>query len=217
MDADDLPSTSGSSSARSAVSTLVWLVGILLTVALLWLLHVGSTVFLPLAVATFLALAVSPLQTAVARRVPHQIAWLGYVAAAGTVIAFLLLFFAGIAVAAHQVALSASEVLPQLQQRLARLPFIGAVSDSLPQLLDEARGYATALAAGLGSTLGTLVIIFFLMLLMLLEGGDWEKKIDAISSLVSFFSIASARLISATLRGPVSSVAATTSVGVLAE
>jgi hypothetical protein len=35
--------------------------------------------------------------------------------------------------------------------------------------------------------------------------------------LVSFFSMASARLISASLRGAVSSVAATTSCGVLAE
>lgn len=182
MDQDRHSSPHSSSGESRSRSTLAWLAGGLLSIALLWLLHVGASVFLPLAIAFFLAVSVLPVKRAVASRLPDALTWLGTFAAAGIVIAFLLLFFAGIAVAARQVAGSAGEIVPQLRQRLAELPFAGTMSDSLPQLMDRVQGYAMSLTAGLGSTLGALVIIFFLMLLMLIEAGDWRKKIDAVSS-----------------------------------
>ena len=83
--------------------TLVWLVGGLLAVASLWLLQAASSVFLPLAIAFFLAVAVLPVKRAIASRVPPALGWLGTTAAAAIVIGFLLLFFAGIGIAAGTV------------------------------------------------------------------------------------------------------------------
>ncbi len=159
----------------------IWLLGGLLAIAVLWLLQAAATVFLPLAIAFFLALAVLPVCRAVPSRVPSALGWLGYVAAAGTIIGFLALFLAGIGLAARQVASNADRIVQQLQQRLGGTPFSGIVTDGLPQLLDRAGSYATSILGGLGSTLGALVVIFFLILLMLIEAGSWREKTETLS------------------------------------
>lgn len=167
---------------ESPLRTGSWLLGGLLTVALLWLLHVGYSVFLPLAIAFFLAVAVLPLSQGIRRRVPPSLGWLGYVAAAGIIIGVLLLFLAGIGVAASQIAANADQIVRQFQQRLGQTPLGDLVAgQGLPQLLSRAGGFARSLLAGLGSTLGALVVIFFLMLLMLLEAGEWRAKLETVS------------------------------------
>lgn len=162
-------------------TVLAWLIGGLLAVAVLWMLRAASSVFLPLAVAFFLAVAVLPVKRAVARRVPAALSWLGYVAAAGLVIGFLVLFVGALGIAARQIAVNAGSILPQLQQRLAGTPLADFVGDGPPQLLAQARSYAMTLIAGSGTLLGTLVVIFFLMLLMLLEAGDWRRKMISLN------------------------------------
>lgn len=158
------------------------MLGGLLTIAALWLLQAAASVFLPLAIAFFLALSVLPVAQAIRHRVPRALGWLGYLVAAGIIIGFLLLFLAGIGLAASQVAGSADQIVQQLQQRLGQTPFADLVAgQGLPQLLERAGGYARSLLMGLGGTLGALVVIFFLMLLMLLEAGDWRAKIKTVS------------------------------------
>ena len=163
-------------------SALVWLIAGLFTIALLCFLRVAASLFLPLAIAFFLAVSIFPLSRAIRNRVPPALGWLGYLAAAGVVIAFLLLFFVGVGIAAQQIAANAGQIVPPLQQRMAELPFAEGLRNSLPQLLERVRSIAASLVGGLGSMLGTFVVIFFLMLLMLLEAGDWRKKVDAVTS-----------------------------------
>jgi len=162
--------------------TAVRLLALLAVIAAVWILQAGAAFFVPLAFAFFLAVAVLPVARGINRRVPGWLGWLGYAVAAGIVIGFLLLFFAGIGIAARQIAGSADMIVPQVQARLAGTPLAGFVAgDGLPQLLERASGYAGALASGLGSTLGGLVVIFFLMLLMLLEAADWRAKLETLS------------------------------------
>src|SRR5690606_3239600 len=88
-----------------------------------------------------------------------------------------------IALAVGQVAVNADRIAEQLQRRLAETPMGDLLAgEGLPQFLDRAGEYAGSLAAGLGSTLGSLVVIFFLMLLMLFEAGDWRAKMATVST-----------------------------------
>lgn len=159
-----------------------WLLGGLLAIAVLWTLRAASTVALPLVFALFIALAVLPVHRSVKKRVPDALSWLGYVAALGVVIAFLLLFLGGIGLAARQIAGSAGTILPQVQQRLQGTPFSELLGDQgLSSLLSNVGTYAASIASGLGSTFAALVLIFFFILLMLTEAGDWRAKLEAMS------------------------------------
>lgn len=162
--------------------TLIWLVATLLGIAVLWLLQAAAAVFLPLAIAYFLAVSVLPVARAINGRLPRPMAWLGYTVAASIVVGFLLLFFAGIGVATGQVAANASQIVTQVQERLQQSPLTaGVASQGVPQIIERAGDYAGSLASGLGSTLAAMVVIFFLMLLMLLESADWRAKVGTVS------------------------------------
>jgi AI-2 transport protein TqsA len=168
--------------SRTEARTAVRLLSLLAVIAAVWVLQAGAAFFVPLAFAFFLAVAVLPVARGINRRVPRWLGWLGFTVAAGIVIGFLLLFFAGIGIAARQIAGSADTIVTQVQARLVGTPLGGFVAgDGLPQLLERGGGYAGTLASGLGSTLGGLVVIFFLMLLMLLEAADWRAKLQTLS------------------------------------
>ncbi len=83
---------------------LVWLVGTLVILAVLWALRVSASVSVPVFAAFFLALAVWPVVEMIQNRVPRWLNWLGYLAAMLIVVLALALFCLGIWYAAAQLA-----------------------------------------------------------------------------------------------------------------
>lgn len=175
----DQPARAASTAGEQGPTPLViltWFAGGIFAIALLWLLRAAYSVFLPLAIGFFLAVAVLPVKNWIVRRVPKNFRWLGYLAAAGIMIGFVALFVTGIWIAALQVAGQAGTIVPQLQQRLAETPLADLVSRSLPQGVQQFQGLLRTVLESFTGLLGTLVIVFFLMLLMLLESRDWKEK-----------------------------------------
>lgn len=105
----------------------------------------------------------------------------GYAAAMLLVLAILALFVAGLSLAGRQIASGASEYLPQIQQQLERSGAAGMLGGG-QQLGEMVRSAASYLASALqmaGQALAGIVLIFFLVLLMLIEGADWRAKLAA--------------------------------------
>jgi AI-2 transport protein TqsA len=165
---------------------LLWVIAF---AAAVWLLRETYAVLMPVAAALLLALGVWPLVAAIRDRLPRALGWLGALAGMLTVLAILGTFFAGVGFAARRVYGLSTQIGPQLQERLADLPFRipdlfadGPDPDStaLATSGDLASGALAVLDMTTG-TLGGLVLILFLMLLMLSEAGNWDTKLRAIA------------------------------------
>jgi len=171
-------------------TVLVWLVGVLATLAIAWALHVTVWVTMPLVAALFIAVAVWPVTDGIQKRVPRRLAWLGYVAAVSVIVLALALFVLGIWYSASQVAEQwpqyADEFRAYWDQLLSR---IGAASQDSGGAAggEEAQGgggasgfvadYAVTIVESVSRIVATVVLIFFFVLLMLIEARIWYAKL----------------------------------------
>lgn len=164
----------------------VWMLGvvtvILVTAALRSTALVSSTV----AIAFFAALATWPADEAVRNRVSGSAQWLGHLAAMGLILLVFGLFLGGLVLAARQII----GTLPQYESvaerwidRLAELsqgPGLDtngmAVTD---QLINPVMGFASMVVQSTSSLAGILSLIFFMVLLMLVEAPRFAAKLKA--------------------------------------
>mgnify|MGYP006398598759 CR=1 FL=1 len=158
--------------------------------AAFWLLREAYAVVMPAVCALLLALAVWPLASAISERMPSRLRWLGAVAGLLVVLFFLGAFVFGIGLAGSQVYDLLTDLGPRLEQQLHNL---GLPDLGLPDILSDGPdpdstslvsngALASSAMTALGittSTLGGIVLILFLILLMLLEAGNWHDKIAA--------------------------------------
>ena len=159
-----------------------WLLGLLVALVLLWTLRATAVATLPLACALFIGLAVWPLCDRVRNLMPRRLRWLGYVVAMLVVVGLLALFVAGIALALQQVAAGGTQYIPEIKRQLSRGDVIGLIGErQLAALFDEVRSYALSLLNATWHTVAGIVLIFFLVLLMLTEAGDWRAKLEAVT------------------------------------
>lgn len=161
------------------IGASTWLLGIIAVLAVAWTLRAAMMVTLPVAAALLIALAVAPVSDWVQARVSKNLRWLGYVAAMLIVVAVLALFVTGVALAGQQVAGEIRDYLPQFQQQLQRnaaglLPGDG---ESLARMLQKAGSYAASVFNMAWETVAGLVLVFFLILLMLIEAPEWRAKL----------------------------------------
>ncbi|WP_299650725.1 AI-2E family transporter [uncultured Jannaschia sp.] len=201
------------------------LLGCVVAIALIlivWALRATGAVVVPVVFSVFLALLVVPVDRKVSERAPRGFHWLGHVAAMGTILLALLVFFGSIWLAAEQVVdrfpLGTGEtgLLPAFgsdaSETAAGGPSpgaapsptsapaedatrtdVGGLRDHLGTLFGTASGSLTGRLAELASdnaaailgaaeaTLGSLVLIFFLTLLMLVEAPHWRKKVASLA------------------------------------
>ncbi len=178
------------------LKVLVWTAGLLLTLAILWGLHQTLWVSMPMTAAFFIAVGVWPVTDWVQRRLPKRLGWLGYVAAMTIILLVLALFFLGISYAATTVA----EQWPQYDDRFQAwwdrlIQWFGSVANgaageagtgataeggatSPPNVLGFVSSYALTIIQSAWEVVAVLVLIFFLVLLMLIEGRVWRAKLE---------------------------------------
>ena len=178
---------------RATVRT--WLIGIAVALAIAWTLRQTVWITLPLAVAFFIALGVWPVCRWVQERVPRRLGFLGHAAAMAVIVLLLSLFFAAIWYAAHRIVTE----FPRYADDFHRLwEQASALADGwgLPVTLPGAReggepapanggqpasdpvtGFALGIVNSAWRTLTNLVLIFFFVLLMLIEAPTWRAKL----------------------------------------
>ncbi len=159
-----------------------WLLGLIFVLGLAWTLRATMMVTLPVAAAVLIALAVAPVCSWVQERVSGRMQWLGYAAAMLLVVGVLALFFAGLALAGQQVASGSRQYLPQMQQQLQNSGLASMLGGSgqAGKALQSASSYFFSAFSMAWNTVAGLVLIFFLVLLMLIEGADWRAKLRTI-------------------------------------
>lgn len=158
-----------------------WLLGILAAFALIWFLRQTPMVTMPAIWALLVALAVWPVQRKVRDLVPGRFAWLGPTAAMAVVAAVLALFGFGLWIAGEQVVRLGQEIGPQLEAALDRSglrPLLG-VDQPAGEMLTGAGSNLLSAIGTASKVLAGIVLIFFLVLLMLTEAGEWDDKIAA--------------------------------------
>lgn len=159
---------------------LTRLLGILTALAAAWTLREMPMVTMPAAWALLVALAVWPVSAGVAEAMPRPLRWLGPAAAMALVAAILFLFGLGLWLAGEQVVRLGAEIGPRLDEALARAGLPGFLSDRpLADALERAGSQLTRALSTASKVLAGLVLIFFLILLMLTEAGEWDDKIAA--------------------------------------
>ena len=178
---------------RATVRT--WLIGIAVSLAIAWTLRQTVWITLPLAVAFFVALGVWPICRWVQERMSARLKFLGYAAAMAVIVFVLLLFFAAIWYAAQRIIAE----FPRYADDFRRLweqvsdwaggwgvPIslpgsgqgeAGAPNNGAPSPSDPITGFALGIVNSAWQTLANLVLIFFFVLLMLIETPTWRAKL----------------------------------------
>jgi len=178
-----------------------WFAGVIAVVALGWAVHSMAAVLIPVTFAVFIALILTPLVDQVSAAVPARLSWLGVVAAMIVLLALTLFFVAGVSFAFQQLGSEVPRIADQVQSIMpenaqqtmadtegtAIWPQIqsllqGAGGAFGSRIIDFAGGFARQAATIVSALIASLVIIFFLVLLMLSEKDAWAAKIKAMSN-----------------------------------
>lgn len=145
-------------------------------------LRASSAVTVPLVLAFFLAALQQPVQAAVARRLPRWLYWVSVLAAMLTMLVGLAVVIGAITLSISVLAGHAPQYAGAVQEYWQRT-VAWAQSHHLPlkeNLPSGIREYAISwLSAGITSVwslVAMVVLVFFFVLMMLLEARDWKAK-----------------------------------------
>jgi AI-2 transport protein TqsA len=183
---------------RASVRT--WLLGIAVALAVAWALRQTIWITLPLAISFFVALAVWPICKRVQDAAPARLRFLGYVAAMAAIVVLLGLFFGAVWYAAQRIISDFPRYADEFRNLWAGasdwanglgLPVSipGPPSGEPAGGAGDGGGKETALDPITGFALGTLnsawqivssiILIFFFVLLMLIEAPTWRAKLGS--------------------------------------
>ncbi len=164
----------------------VWLLAIIAVILVIAALRNAALVSSTLAVAFFAALAIWPADSAIRDRVPVSARWLGHFAAMGLMILVFGLFLGGLVLAARQIIGTLpqyEEVASRWMNRLMEVTSLPSVaSNNFPvseQLINPVMGFASMVVQSTSGLAAILSLIFFIVLLMLVEAPRFGKKLDA--------------------------------------
>jgi AI-2 transport protein TqsA len=168
----------------------LWLLGILTTVAVLWVLRTAAAIFIPVIGAFFVAVSVAPVGRWVRQRVPARLSWLGHAAAMLVVLGVLAAFFGSIWFVAARVAEEFPKHADEMQRLWAqandwiqgtRTEILGDAAQGQEGgagiQSDPVSGFARIVLDSARQTASMLVLVVFLSLLMLVEAPIWREKI----------------------------------------
>jgi AI-2 transport protein TqsA len=151
-----------------------------------WALRQTYIVTMPIAAAFFIMVLVRPVQCRINDRLPRSLRWIGTSAAMAVILLVAALFGGLIWLCVRIAAPRAGEYAAAVQQ-LWRRAIDWSRSHGLPfsdQMLssegarDRLLEWVTAGFTSVWSIGAILILIFFLVLLMLLEAGRWRRKIE---------------------------------------
>ena len=179
-------------------ATRTWLIGIAVALALAWTLRQTIWITLPLAISFFVALGVWPICSWVQDRVPRRLGFLGYLAAMATLLILLALFFGAVWYVAQRVLSDFPRYADDFQRLWSALAdwanglglpvsIPAPPSDgSLPgpdqaegSGLDPITGFALGTLNSAWQIVSALILIFFFVLLMLIEAPTWRAKLGS--------------------------------------
>lgn len=166
---------------------VVVLLSVIAVVLTGWALKATYYVTMPLAFAFFLALLVHPIQSALETRLPGQLHRLSLVLTMLVIIGVLALGLGAIWFSAQVVAAELPQYFERLQTQWTGLSnWARAHNVPIPQsaaelggLGERLGGFFAGIVGSLWSMLAIIVLIFFLVLLMLLEASTWNRKLRA--------------------------------------
>lgn len=167
--------------ARS--TTLTWTTGIIAAVAVIWLFRAAALVVMPLAAAFFIAIVIYPVQAWLHQRL-RRYEWAAVPLTMALFVAILGGGIWAIAEALDEAAEQAPQHAGALQERWQEVvQFAEQNGIPLPQDLTSSASNATGRITGFVTTalrtawdlLSGLILVFFLVLLMLLEASDWSR------------------------------------------
>ena len=165
-------------------------IGLLAVIAVIhvgWALRATYVVTMPLAFAFFVAVLVEPVRHRLAARLPGRWRWLGVAAAMLLIVAVLALLAGAFWLGAEPVAAKAPQYLDKLQgswdqlaawARRNDLPEPGD-ADQAAGLRERIIGLASGVVQSVWGVLALVALVFFLVLLMLLEVPEWREKSHA--------------------------------------
>jgi AI-2 transport protein TqsA len=179
-------------------ATRTWLIGIAVALALAWTLRQTIWITLPLAISFFVALGVWPICSWVQDRVPRRLGFLGYLAAMATILVLLALFFGAVWYVAQRVLSDFPRYADDFRALWSALVDwangLGLpvsvpappVDGSLPGSdqaegsgLDPITGFALGTLNSAWQIVSALILIFFFVLLMLIEAPTWRAKLGS--------------------------------------
>ena len=194
---------SGTNQGGGLRKAIFGLLAVITAILVVWALRATGSFLVPITFSLFLVLLMAPIDRWVAERVPSAISWLGHVTAMTTILAVLLGFMAALWVSAHQILQkypAPSQTSPEAifgMQESARAGSGSSASNSLisevPGLVKEMLGGAGIDLSGrlvewfsvqavhvlqsTGIALASLIVVFFLTLIMLIEAPSWRSKL----------------------------------------
>jgi AI-2 transport protein TqsA len=169
--------------AADRTAPLRWTTGIIAAVAVIWLFRAAAVVVMPLAAAFFIAIVIHPVQVWLHQRLRRY----GWAAVPLTMALFVAILGGGIwamAEALDEAAEQAPKYAGTFQQRWQEvvqfaehngIPLPQDVTSSSATSQGRITGLATAALRTAWDLLSGLVLVFFLVLLMLLEASDWGR------------------------------------------
>lgn len=170
---------------------MIVILAVIAVVLVGWALKATSIISAPLAFAFFMAVLVYPVQRAVARRLPDRMWWVATFCAMILIVIALLLFFGAGWLAWETVNDKAETYQKEFQSHWEQMRqwLLGRGIDVRGDLIstEDARsrllGWVKRGITTIGGLLTFLTLVFFLMLLMLLESDEWrEKSKDGLST-----------------------------------
>lgn len=152
-----------------------------------WALKATYVVTMPLTLAFFVTLILRPLQSRLNARLPRPLQWLSIVVCMSVLFAVLGMLVASVWFSISMIlaktptyAAAAQQLWAQLQAFAERHAMhIEILIEPLRDLFGPALGLVTSGFGYLWLLMAMLLLVFFLVLLMLIEAGEWRKTMTA--------------------------------------
>jgi len=168
-----------------------WFLGIIVIVLTGLALRAMQPVLVPVVLALFIALVVSPVERWIATHVPTPTRWLGLLASMIVIIAVFAIFIAALWIGGRRIAQALGGLPGRVDDfiRDAEIDEVAVFGTDLSQLAnllgDRAVTFTSGLLTqglnGVTSWVVTLALTLFLVFLMLAEAPRWLKKLEAVS------------------------------------
>jgi len=172
---------------------LTWLVGLIYLVLSFWVLSAMAVVVIPVVFAVLITLLVAPLDEWVHRSLPRGFAWMAHLVVMLLIVAVVIMVFGALYFAGQQtlqampsITDELNELVPQssAQTQDQTLPFAGEIgaiwgkagSNFGDWVVQRATNFASSAVTMTGAFVTAFLIVFFLVLLMLIEMPRWRSK-----------------------------------------
>lgn len=167
--------------------TIIILLTLITVILVGWALKATYVVTMPLTLAFFVTLILLPLQSRLNAWLPRPLRWLSIVVCMSVLLAVLGVLVASVWFSLSMILAKAPTYTAAAQQLWAQLQalaerhamHVDILTEPLRNLYGPALGLVTSGFGYLWLLMAMLMLVFFLVLLMLIEAGEWRKTMTA--------------------------------------